>query len=155
MAPLILSQKRKRSEPAMGEKMKNTRRKTVESDLFSRWACPPITRASVCWMIGCCIAWFGFTSAALGASDIVILGEGNAFWSNNLNSPVCRAMLGLRQTHTFRSVDFTPNGDWAVLFGGTGLYTNNPNVPAFKKLAEFLKTGGAPNCAAIAPTGGW
>ena len=131
-------------ELEMSDKMKRATRKTP----------PPFKFHNFALLAGCWFAWVGLATAAMGAS-VVVLGEGNVFWSNNMNSPVCRAMAKLQQTHTFRSVEFTPTGDWAVLLGGTGIYTNNTNVPAFKKLAEFLANGGAGNCAAIAPTGGW
>jgi CubicO group peptidase (beta-lactamase class C family) len=107
-------------------------------------------------IIGFCLTSVGLALTARGASDIVVLGEGNAFWSNNLNAPVCKAMLKAQRDHQFHRVSFTATGDWVILSTGKPLVANNPEVPAFKKLAEFDPTGAANDqCVAFAPTGGW
>jgi CubicO group peptidase (beta-lactamase class C family) len=91
----------------------------------------------------------------MAAGDFVILGEGNAFWTNNLEAPVSKELVKLQKHHTFRSVAFTPTGDWVVLTGGSGFYTNNLKHAACKKLRELQRPRTDFNCVAFAPEGGW
>jgi len=104
----------------------------------------------------CCFAWIGVAASARAAGDFVILGEGNAFWSNNLKTPVCKELLKLHKDHTFHSVAFTPSGDWIALLEGNGYYTSNTNLPACKKLTELQKANGTTfKAIALGPTRGW
>ena len=38
-----------------------------------------------------------------------------------------------------KCIAFTPGGDWVILFGGNGIWTNNGNLPIIKKLGELQK----------------
>ncbi len=102
------------------------------------------------------IASFAFAAPANAAGDFVILGEGNAFWTNNAAAPVCKELAKLQNGNTFHSVAFTPTGDWIVLTGGDGYYTSNVGLPACKKLTELQKASDTVfNSVAFAPGGGW
>jgi len=100
------------------------------------------------------------TGSKAGASPstpdatVVILGERNAFWTNNLDAPIGKELATLQKGHTFRSVAFTPTGDWVALLEGNRYSTSNADLPACKKLTELQK-GNTFQCAAFAPTGGW
>jgi hypothetical protein len=87
--------------------------------------------------------------------DFVILGEGNAFWTNNINAPICKELLKLQKDHIFHSIAFTPKGDWVVLLGGNGYYSSNINLPACKKLTELQKGSVNFTSTAFAPNGAW
>ena len=104
---------------------------------------------------GCWLAWIGLATVALAAGDFVILGEGNAFWTNNLDAPVSKELVKLQKDHTFHSVAFTPTGDWVALLEGNGYYTSNVQLPACKKLTELQEGKNTFKCAAFAPGGGW
>ena len=106
-------------------------------------------------VVACCLAWPSFATVARAAGDFVILGEGNAFWTNNPSAPVCKELIKLQKDHTFHCVAFTPTGDWVALLGGNGYYTSNLNLPACKRLAELQKGKNTFKCAAFAPAGGW
>jgi CubicO group peptidase (beta-lactamase class C family) len=102
-----------------------------------------------------CLAWCAFATVARAAGDFVILGEGNSFWTNNLDAPVCKELRKLQKDHTFHSIGFTPTGEWVALLKGNGYYTSNGNLPACKKLGELQKAKNTFQCAAFAPAGGW
>ena len=106
-------------------------------------------------IVSCWLAWFGLATVACAAGDFVILGEGNAFWTNNLGAPVSKELVKLQKGHTFHSVAFTPSGDWVALLEGNGYYTSNVNLPACKKLTELQRGNNTFKCAAFAPGGGW
>ena len=101
------------------------------------------------------VACFAVAAAARADSDFVILGEGNAFWTNNQAAPVCRKLATLQKQHAFQSVSFALTGDWVILPLGHGFYTNKADLPACKKLAELQKGKSTIHCAAFAPSGGW
>jgi CubicO group peptidase (beta-lactamase class C family) len=100
-------------------------------------------------------AWLISTAVTYADADFVILGERNAFWTNNPKAAVCRKLANLQKQHAFHSVSFALTGDWVILPEGRGFYTNNPDLPACKKLAELQKKQAAIHCAAFAPEGGW
>jgi len=101
------------------------------------------------------IAFFALAAAARADSNFVILGEGNAFWTNNQAAPVCRKLASLQKLHAFHSVSFALTGDWVILTEGRGFFTNNAELPACKKLADLQKGKTTIHCAAFAPSGGW
>jgi len=101
------------------------------------------------------VACLAVAAAARADSDFVILGEGNAFWTNNQAAPVCRKLAALQKQHAFQSVSFALTGDWVILPVGHGFYTNKADLPACKKLAELQKGKSTIHCAAFAPSGGW
>ena len=102
-----------------------------------------------------CLAWLGLGGTACAAADFVILGEGNAFWTNNLDAPICKELGKLQKDYSFHSVGFTPTGDWVALLEGNAYYTSQLNLPACKKLDELQKGNNTFRCAAFGPTGGW
>jgi CubicO group peptidase (beta-lactamase class C family) len=106
-------------------------------------------------VVRCCLTWLALGGVARAESDFVILGERGAFWSNNRAAPVSKELARLQKQHTFRSVSFTPAGDWVVLVDAHGFYASNVHLPACKKLAEFQKGNNIFHCAAFAPLGGW
>jgi len=112
-------------------------------------------RRIISCIIACCLLCSAFATTARAAGDFVILGEGNAFWTNNTNAPICKQLIKLQKGHTFHSVGFTPTGDWVALLEGNGYYTSNVDLPACKKLTELQKGKNTFQCAAFAPTGGW
>ena len=114
-----------------------------------------MSRRILCCIVSGWLAWFSFTTAARAAGDFVILGEGNAFWTNNPGSPICKKLIKLQKGHTFHCVSFTPTGDWVAMLEGNDYCTSNVNLPACKKLAELQKGKIAFKCAAFAPDGGW
>ena len=60
------------------------------------------------------------------------------------------------KTTELKSIAFTPDGDWVLLFGGNGIWTSNSNLPAVKKLSGLWKDPHADfKCVAFAPSGGW
>jgi CubicO group peptidase (beta-lactamase class C family) len=101
------------------------------------------------------LAWLCFLAVARAAGDFVILGEGNVFWSNNLDAPICKELIKLKKDHTFHSVGFTPTGDWIALLEGESYSTSQANLPACKRLTELQKGRNIFRCAAFAPMGGW
>ena len=113
-----------------------------------------LTPRALLFIVGLSLAPFALATPARAAGDFVILGEGNAFWTNNLDAPVCKALLSLQKGHTFHSVGFTPTGDWVALLEGNGYYTSNVNLPACQKLTELQKGNNTFQCAAFAPAGG-
>jgi CubicO group peptidase (beta-lactamase class C family) len=100
-------------------------------------------------------AWLALTGTACADGDFIILGEGNAFWTNDLAAPVCRKLASLQKLHAFHSVSFALTGDWVILPEGHGFYTSNRDLPACKKLAELQKRKSMFHCVAFAPSGGW
>src|SRR6476646_8074342 len=114
-----------------------------------------LTTRALLFIVGLWAAILGLATPARAAGDFVILGEGNAFWTNNLDAPVSKALISLQKEHTFHSVGFTPTGDWVALLEGNGYYTSNINLPACKKLTELQKGKNTFQCAAFAPAGGW
>jgi len=105
----------------------------------------------------CCIAALSWASAVVAANgDFVILGDGNAFWSNNTKAPVCKQLIKLQPNNTFHSVAFTPSGDWVVLTEGNGYWTSNVGLPACKKLTELQRADGTTfKSVGFSPSGGW
>jgi hypothetical protein len=69
-------------------------------------------RALFC-VVPCCLAWIAWAAVARAAGDFIILGERNAFWTNNRAAPVCKELMKQQKQHTFRSVAFTAAGDAA------------------------------------------
>lgn len=112
-------------------------------------------RPALCFVFFGCLAWSISTVAANAAGDFVILGEGNAFWTNNLEAPVSKELIKLQKRHTFRSVAFAPTGDWLILTGGNGFYTSNLKLAATTKLRQLQKPKTDFKCVAFAPDGGW
>jgi len=103
----------------------------------------------------CCLAWFACAAAVCAADDFVILGERNAFWTNNRAAPVCKELVKLQKQHAFHSVSFTPAGDWVVLLEGGGYFSSNVNLDACRKLTELQKARNIFQCVSFAPSGGW
>lgn len=108
----------------------------------------------LCFVVIGCLGW-SISSVAATAGDFVILGEGNAFWTNNLDAPVSKELVKLQKRHTFRSIAFAPAGDWLILTGGNGFYTSNLKLAAAKKLSQLQKPKTDFKCVAFAPDGGW
>jgi CubicO group peptidase (beta-lactamase class C family) len=106
-------------------------------------------------ILTCCLAWTAIATVARAESDYVVLGEGNAFWTNNRDASVCKELLKLQKDHTFHSVSFTPSGDWVALLEGNGFYTSNVQLPVCQKLIELQKAKNNFQCAAFSPEGGW
>jgi CubicO group peptidase (beta-lactamase class C family) len=101
------------------------------------------------------VAWLALAAVARAEADFVILGERNAFWTNNTAAPVCKRLASLQKLNAFHSVSFALTGDWVILPEGHGFSTNNRNLAACKKLAELQKRNAAFHCVAFAPAGGW
>ncbi|HEX4000898.1 MAG TPA: serine hydrolase domain-containing protein [Pirellulales bacterium] len=115
-----------------------------------------MTRCNLCRATGSILAWLALVTVAHAAGDFVILGDGNAFWTNNTGAHISKQLIKLQKANTFHSVSFTPNGDWVVLTEGNGYYTSNLGLPGCKKLAELQKAKNTTfKCVAFAPSGGW
>jgi CubicO group peptidase (beta-lactamase class C family) len=107
-------------------------------------------------LVLCCFAiWLGCAATVCAAVDFVVLGGGNAFWTNRLAAPVCKELSNLQKDHSFSDVAFTSGGDWVVVTEGSGFYTSNVDLPACKKLAELQKGKNTFKCVAFTPNGGW
>jgi CubicO group peptidase (beta-lactamase class C family) len=112
-------------------------------------------RHAQCHFLCCSVAWLGLVAVAQAAGDFVILGEGNAFWTNNSGAPICKELLKLQRDHTFHSVAFTPSNDWVVLLEGNGYYTSNSDLSMCKKIVELQKAKNTTfNALAFSPAGG-
>lgn len=109
----------------------------------------------ICFLIVLCLAWIRFAVRAGAVGDFVILGEGNTFWTNNVDAPICKELIKLQKDFAFHSVGFTPTGEWVALLEGNAYYTSQLSLPACKKLTELQKGNNTFQCAAFAPAGGW
>jgi hypothetical protein len=58
-----------------------------------------MNRRAVFCVIYCCLAWIAWAPVASAAGDFVILGERNAFWTNNRAAPVCKDLAKLQKQH--------------------------------------------------------
>ena len=96
-------------------------------------------RHALCHFLCCSFACLGLAAVAQAAGDFVILGEGNAFWTNNSAAPICKELIKLQRDHTFHGIAFTPSNDWVVLLEGNGYYTSNSDLPMCKKMVELQK----------------
>ncbi len=118
-----------------------------------RWL--PMNRRTALRILAFCIAWLGCAGLARAAGDFVILGEGNAFWTNRRNSPVSKELAQLRADHTFRSAAYAPGGEFVVLMEGGNYSTNAANLPACKKLTELGKDKNVSFNSIAFSAGGW
>jgi CubicO group peptidase (beta-lactamase class C family) len=114
-----------------------------------------MNRRHLLYMISCCFTLIGFSPIAEAAADFVILGQGNAFWTNNLDAPICQQLNRLPMGCSANSIGFTPGGNWVVLSEGQGFYTSNIDLPACRKLSELNPRQETLKCAAFSPAGGW
>jgi CubicO group peptidase (beta-lactamase class C family) len=107
-------------------------------------------------VLHCCLAFLSLAPMALAADgDDVILGTGNAFWTDNLSQPLCKELIKLQKQHTFKSVAINSEGDWVVILEGNGFYTSNMGLPVCKQMAKLQKENADFKCVAFAPNGGW
>ncbi|MGA2259477.1 MAG: transglutaminase domain-containing protein [Thermoguttaceae bacterium] len=111
-------------------------------------------RISLCFAIIC----VGYAAVA-AADGFVELDGFNGFYGSPGVPPGAlerlKELQGARKGE-LKCIAFTPDGDWVVLFGGNGVWTNNTSLPAVKKLTEQWKRPHSDfRCVAFAPFGGW
>jgi CubicO group peptidase (beta-lactamase class C family) len=112
----------------------------------------------------CCILAMGLSAVILATAlaaaahaapgDFVILGQGNAFWTNNLDAKISKKLIKLQPDHTFETVGFTTHGDWVVVFGSGGHSNSNGDLPVCQKISELRQNKkNKIKCAAFSPSG--
>lgn len=101
------------------------------------------------------VVCLGCAQFARAAGDFVILGEGNAYWTNQRNSQIGKELARLKVDHTFHAVAFAPGGDFVVLMEQNNFATNAPSLPACEKLAEISKDKGVVFNSVAFSAGGW
>ena len=93
--------------------------------------------------------------AHAGPGDFIILGQGNAFWTNNLDARISKRLIKLQPDHTFESVGFTTHGDYVTVFGSGGHAASNSDLPVCQKISELRrdKKNNKIKCVAFTPSG--
>lgn len=106
-------------------------------------------------IVCCCFLWLWPAATCHAAGEWFVFTDRNDYWTSNRDHGAAKTLAKLAATNReLKSVCFTPEGDWVILTGLNGVHTNNPKLPAVKKLQEFQK-GHTLNCVAFTPTGSW
>ena len=103
-----------------------------------------------------CLAWCAFATVAHAAGDFVILGEGNAFWTNNLDAPVCKELVKLQKEQHVSQRRLHAHGRLGRAVGRQRLLHQQRQPARLQEAHANCKRERTPSSAPrFAPAGGW